>query len=67
MAARASAGGRVRPRETDLYEPVKALLERQGYTVKGEIGTADIVARRGGEDPVASAVLSRVEMSGGSE
>ncbi|MAW84886.1 MAG: hypothetical protein CMJ42_00010 [Phyllobacteriaceae bacterium] len=52
MAARASAGGRVRPRETDLYEPVKALLERQGYTVKGEIGTADIVARRGGEDPV---------------
>ena len=36
-------------KETDLYPPVKALLEKQGYTVKGEVGRADLVARRGDE------------------
>ncbi|MBX3575987.1 MAG: hypothetical protein KF723_02175 [Rhizobiaceae bacterium] len=41
-----------RVRETDLYLPVKRLLEGQGYTVKGEIGAADVVAVRGDEDPV---------------
>ncbi|MEO0623768.1 MAG: DUF2161 family putative PD-(D/E)XK-type phosphodiesterase [Pseudomonadota bacterium] len=41
-----------KPRETDLYGPVKALLERQGYTVKGEVGAADVVAVRGDEDPL---------------
>lgn len=39
-------------REQDLYPPVKALLQRQGYTVKGEVGAADIVALREGEEPV---------------
>ncbi len=39
-------------RETDLYLPVKLLLEGQGYQVKGEIGAADVVAVRGAEDPV---------------
>jgi len=39
-------------RETDLYGPVKALLESQGYEVKGEIGAADIVGVRGNEPPV---------------
>ncbi len=39
-------------RESDLYAPVKLLLEGQGYEVKGEIGAADIVAVRGDEDPV---------------
>lgn len=39
-------------RETDLYAPVKRFLEGQGYEVKGEIGAADIVARRGEEEPV---------------
>ncbi len=39
-------------RETDLYAPVKAFLEGQGYEVKGEVGAADIVAVRGGEAPV---------------
>lgn len=39
-------------REQDLYPPVKALLERQGYVVKGEVGAADVVAMRPGEDPV---------------
>jgi hypothetical protein len=38
--------------ETSLYEPVKAFLEGQGYTVKGEIGRCDVVARRGDEPPV---------------
>lgn len=39
-------------RETDLYPPVKTLLETQGYVVKSEIGAADVVAVRGGEPPV---------------
>lgn len=38
--------------ETDLYPPVKALLEGQGYVVKSEIGAADVVAVRGAEPPV---------------
>jgi hypothetical protein len=38
--------------ETSLYAPVKAFLEGQGYTVKGEIGRCDVVARRGDEAPV---------------
>jgi hypothetical protein len=39
-------------RETELYAPVKALLEGQGYEVKGEVGAADVVACRDGEAPV---------------
>lgn len=39
-------------RETDLYAPIKVFLERQGYTVKAEVGKADIVGLRGQEDPV---------------
>ncbi|MEL7100340.1 MAG: DUF2161 family putative PD-(D/E)XK-type phosphodiesterase [Pseudomonadota bacterium] len=38
--------------ETDLYPPVKAFLEAQGYVVKSEVGAADVVAVRGGEPPV---------------
>jgi hypothetical protein len=38
--------------ETDLYPPVKALLEGQGYVVKSEVGAADVVAVRGDEPPV---------------
>ena len=38
--------------ETDLYTPVKAFLEQQGYTVKAEIGRCDVVARRGEEPPI---------------
>ena len=36
-------------KEADLYPPIKAYLERQGYTVKGEVGAADVVGRRGDE------------------
>lgn len=38
--------------ETELYAPVKALLEARGYEVKAEVGPADIVAMRGDEPPV---------------
>lgn len=34
-------------KEADLYPPIKAYLEAQGYSVKGEVGAADVVARRG--------------------
>ncbi|MGF1592146.1 MAG: DUF2161 family putative PD-(D/E)XK-type phosphodiesterase [Kiloniellaceae bacterium] len=39
-------------REEDLYEPVKAFLEGQGYAVKAEVRGCDLVARRGSEPPV---------------
>lgn len=39
-------------READLYAPVKAHLEAQGYEVKAEIGDCDVLARRGEEPPV---------------
>jgi hypothetical protein len=37
--------------EADLYPPLKAFLERQGYTVKGEVSGCDLVATRAGEPP----------------
>lgn len=39
-------------RETELYAPTKAFLERQGFAVKGEVADADVVACRGDEPPV---------------
>jgi hypothetical protein len=39
-------------RETDLYAPVKAYLEGQGYEVKSEVVGCDLVACRGAEPPV---------------
>ncbi len=41
-----------KPRETDLYGPIKTLFGGQGYEVKGEIGAADVVGVRGIEDPI---------------
>jgi hypothetical protein len=38
--------------ETELYLPVKKLLEAQGYRVKGEVQRCDVVAVRGDEPPV---------------
>lgn len=35
--------------ESDLYLPVKAFLERQGYDVKGEVGACDVFAVKDGE------------------
>jgi hypothetical protein len=39
-------------KETDLYPPIKRMLEGQGYIVKGEIGAVDVVAVRGDEEPL---------------
>ncbi|MFD2206325.1 DUF2161 domain-containing phosphodiesterase [Kiloniella antarctica] len=39
-------------RETDLYPPIKAYLENQGYEVKSEIKDCDVIAIRGDEQPV---------------
>ena len=50
-------------REQDLYPPVKAMLERQGYRVKGEVGAADVVARRGEEEPVIVELKMRFSLS----
>lgn len=38
--------------ESDLYQPVKAFLEGQGYDVKGEVRGCDVVGVRGDEPPV---------------
>jgi len=38
--------------ERELYAPVKAFLEAQGYDVKAEVRGCDAVARRGDEAPV---------------
>jgi hypothetical protein len=40
------------PLESDLYQPVKVLLEGQGYNVKGEVRGCDVVGLRGKEPPV---------------
>jgi hypothetical protein len=40
------------PLESDLYAPIKALLEGQGYIVKGEVRGCDVVGVRGEEPPV---------------
>jgi hypothetical protein len=39
-------------KEADLYPPVKAYLEAQGFEVKAEVGALDVMARRGDEAPV---------------
>ncbi|MEL6437425.1 MAG: DUF2161 family putative PD-(D/E)XK-type phosphodiesterase [Pseudomonadota bacterium] len=41
-----------KPKEADLYPAIKALLGGQGYEVKAEIASADVVACRGDEPPV---------------
>ena len=38
--------------ERDLYPPIKRFLEAQGYVVKAEVKSCDVVARRGDEPPV---------------
>ncbi len=49
-------------RETDLYLPVKAYLEAQGYAVKGEITGCDVVAVRGDEPPVIVELKQRFSL-----
>src|ERR1700742_3970162 len=50
--ATASPIDRLMSLESDLYAPVKALLEGQGYSVKGEVKGCDVEAVRGAEPPV---------------
>lgn len=38
--------------ETDLYAPIKAFLQAQGFEVKAEITDCDVVALRGDDPPV---------------
>ena len=49
--------------EVDLYAPVKAFLEQQGYSVKGEIHGCDLVAVRGAEPPVIVELKRRFSLS----
>jgi hypothetical protein len=49
--------------ETDLYAPVKKLLEEQGYTVRAEVDRCDLVAVRGGEPPVIVELKQRFALS----
>ena len=49
--------------EVALYLPVKALLERQGYVVRGEVRGCDLVACRGNEEPVIVELKLRFTLS----
>jgi hypothetical protein len=50
-------------READLYPHIKTYLERQGYSVKGEVGSADLVATRGDEEPVIVELKLRLNLT----
>ena len=52
-----------RLRETALYAPVKAFLERRGYEVKGEVRGCDLVARRGNEPLVVVELKLRLSLA----
>ncbi|WP_172123034.1 MULTISPECIES: DUF2161 family putative PD-(D/E)XK-type phosphodiesterase [unclassified Devosia] len=38
--------------ESDLYPPLKRFMEKQGFTVKGEVNGCDLLGVREGEPPV---------------
>lgn len=50
-------------RESDLYGPIKALLEKQGYEVKGEVGAVDVMAVRADEPPVIVELKLTISLS----
>ncbi len=50
-------------RETELYPPLKAFLEAQGYAVKGEVDGCDIAAVRGDEPPLIVEMKTRFSLS----
>ncbi|MCM3748116.1 DUF2161 family putative PD-(D/E)XK-type phosphodiesterase [Paenibacillus pasadenensis] len=45
--------------EAELYRPVKAYLEQQGYEVKGEVMNCDLVAMRPGESDLLIVELKK--------
>jgi hypothetical protein len=44
--------------ETELYEPIKLFMEKQGYTVRSEVKHCDVVAIRG-EEPLVIIELKK--------
>lgn len=50
-------------RESELYPPVKALLTKQGFDVKGEVGASDLVARRGEDELVIVELKLRISLT----
>lgn len=50
-------------RESELYPPVKAFLEAQGYVVKAEIGACDVMALRGDDPPVIVELKNRLTLA----
>jgi hypothetical protein len=48
--------------ETDLYLPVKQFLEAQGYIVKAEVRSCDVVAVRGDEPPVVVELKTTISL-----
>lgn len=53
----------MRIRETELYEPVVRYLEVQGYSVHGEVGNLDVVARKPDGTDTFVAVELKTRMS----
>ena len=49
-------------RETDLYPPIKSFLEAQGYNVKSEVKSCDVVATRGDEPPVVVELKTKLTL-----
>ncbi|MCC1493945.1 DUF2161 domain-containing phosphodiesterase [Cognatishimia sp. F0-27] len=49
-------------RERELYAPIKAYLEARGYVVKGEVGAADLVARRPDAGDEAEPVIVELKL-----
>jgi hypothetical protein len=49
--------------ETELYGPVKAFFEAQGFVVKGEVRGCDLVAWKGEEPPVIVELKTRFTLA----
>lgn len=50
-------------RESDLYGPLKAYLQAQGYEVKGEVGDCDVTAIRADAPPVVVELKLNLNLS----
>ena len=48
--------------ESELFPPIEAYLESQGYRVQGEVEHCDLVARRGDEPPVVVELKVRLNL-----